>query len=413
MAKKTETKKTDTSRVEAREKTNKEKKISSEKAQEVKKAAGAKSKTTPLSNQEKTSEKKTASGSSNAVKKIPARTKVKEVSAVKPRTRKPPDKKDAAPKPEGIIETPTPAPSPPILPSGAMAVESAKFEMTPPVKYPQETAPPPHRPRELPLCYGDTKVVLLVRDPEWIFAYWEINNDTRNIHNLIRGRHNKTLALRVYDVTGVDFNGSNALRHYDMIINDYAVSWYLRMPEVDRSWCVDMGYYHETKGDFVTLSRSNIVRTPAGTISSSVDEEWMRVTSGQYAEILRLSGGLDVKDFRGSEHIMMKAISEKMKLQVERSEGVSGGIASAHIVKKPSSEKDFWLMVQTDLIVYGATEPDARVKIQGKEISLRKDGTFSIHFSLPDGVQVIPVKAVNGAGDMEREIVIQVKRETR
>jgi len=371
MAKKTKTekvKKANTSRVKTGEKTNKKKKISPE--------------------------------------------KVRRAAPVKPRPRKSPAKKETPPKTAGKVETPTPSASRPFSPSDTMTVESSKFEMTPAVQYPQVAAPPPPRPRELPLCYGDTKVVLLVRDPEWIFAYWEINDDTRSKHNLIRGRHNKTLALRVYDVTGVDFNGSNALRHYDVIINDYAVSWYLRMPEVNRSWCVDMGYYHETKGDFVTLTRSNIVRTPPGAISSSVDEEWMRVTSGQYAEIMRLSGGLDVKDFRGSEH-MIKAISEKLKLQVEQSQGISGGIASAHIVKKPLSEKDFWLMVQTDLIVYGATEPDARLTIQGKEISLRKDGTFSIHFSLPDGVQLIPVKAVNGAGDMEREIVIQVKRETR
>jgi hypothetical protein len=412
MAKKTETKKTDTSQVKTGKKIIKEKKISSEKVKEEKKASGAKSQIPFQSNQKETIGKKTASRSSDAVKKPPARTKINEASAVKPRLRKPPAKKDTAPKPAEKVKTSTPAPPLPIPPSDTLTVESAKFEMTPPVKYPQETAAPFARPRELPLCYGDTKVILLVRDPEWIFAYWEINDDTRDKHNLIRGSHNKTLALRVYDVTGMDFNGSNALRHYDVIINDYAVSWYLRMPEVNRSWCVDMGYYHETKGDFVTLARSNIVKTPAGTISSSVDEEWMRVTSGQYAEILRLSGGLDVKDLRGSEY-MMKTISEKLKIQVERSEGISGGIASAHIVKKPSPEKDFWLMVQTDLIVYGASEPDARVKIQGKEISLRNDGTFSIHFSLPDGVQVIPVKAVNAAGDMEREIVIQVKRETR
>ena len=47
--------------------------------------------------------------------------------------------------------------------------------------------------------------------------------------------------------------------------------------------------------------------------------------------------------------------------------------------------KGFWFNVNAELIIYGATEPTARVTLGGHEIKLRPDGTFSYRFSLPDG----------------------------
>ena len=70
-------------------------------------------------------------------------------------------------------------------------------------------------------------------------------------------------------------------------------------------------------------------------------------------------------------------------------------------------------MVNTELIVYGATEPDAKVTVSGKEIALRPDGTFSLRFSLPDGKQIIPVKAVSADSLDERVITPVVTKETR
>jgi hypothetical protein len=65
------------------------------------------------------------------------------------------------------------------------------------------------------------------------------------------------------------------------------------------------------------------------------------------------------------------------------------------------------------LIVYGATEPDAKVTVQGKPINLRQDGTFTLRFALPDGKQVIPVKAVSSDLEEERTITPIVTRETK
>jgi len=46
-------------------------------------------------------------------------------------------------------------------------------------------------------------------------------------------------------------------------------------------------------------------------------------------------------------------------------------------------------------------------------VAIRSDGTFSLRFELPDGEQIIPVRATSGDGVVTREIVPTVRRETR
>ena len=61
--------------------------------------------------------------------------------------------------------------------------------------------------------------------------------------------------------------------------------------------------------------------------------------------------------------------------------------------------KGFWFNVNAELIIYGATEPDAKVTLGGHEIKLRSDGTFSFRFALPDGKYDLPAVAVSADGD--------------
>lgn len=57
--------------------------------------------------------------------------------------------------------------------------------------------------------------------------------------------------------------------------------------------------------------------------------------------------------------------------------------------------RSFWFNVNAELIIYGATEPDAAVTIGGRPIRLRGDGTFSYRFALPDGRYALPVVATS------------------
>ena len=67
----------------------------------------------------------------------------------------------------------------------------------------------------------------------------------------------------------------------------------------------------------------------------------------------------------------------------------SGGLLPGGKARK------FWFQLDAELIVYGATEPNARVTLQGEPVKLRPDGTFTMRFSLPDSRQIIPAVATS------------------
>ena len=65
------------------------------------------------------------------------------------------------------------------------------------------------------------------------------------------------------------------------------------------------------------------------------------------------------------------------------------------------------------MIVFGATEPDAHVTLQGDPVRLRPDGTFTVRFSLPNCRQVIPAVASSANGLEQRTVVLAVERNTK
>jgi hypothetical protein len=79
----------------------------------------------------------------------------------------------------------------------------------------------------------------------------------------------------------------------------------------------------------------------------------------------------------------------------------------------PGRGRKFFFQIDAELIVYGATEPSARVTLQGEPVQLRSDGTFTMRFRLPDSRQIIPAVATSPDGSEERTIVLAVERNTK
>ncbi len=270
-------------------------------------------------------------------------------------------------------------------------------------KYYMPEAPREQRPvmQDLPYGYGIDRIVLQVRDPWWCHAYWEVRNDTmdrlRNELGDVFYKARRT--LRVYDISHIIFDGSNAHRSFDIHIDEHANNWYIETAGPGRSWCVDLGLLL-ADGRFITIVRSNTVHTPLDGPSWITDEEWM-IPEDMFARLYGMGVGF------GSSPVKVKKLWEQ-RLKRE----ITSGIASmASPVRKPK-EQGFWFVVNTELIVYGATESSAKVTVQGRHIQLRPDGTFSLRFALPDGKQVIPVKAVSCDNKEERTITPIVNRQT-
>ena len=90
--------------------------------------------------------------------------------------------------------------------------------------------------------------------------------------------------------------------------------------------------------------------------------------------------------------------SQELVLKQGASE-VAKDVTSKGAAKEAGEEKkrEFFFEIGTELIVYGRTEPDAKVWLNDKKISLRSDGTFSLRFALSDGK--IPLNFVAQSSD--------------
>jgi len=262
--------------------------------------------------------------------------------------------------------------------------------------------------KSLPDNYGDTKIVLLPRDPYWSFAYWEINAGVKA--DLIKKHGTDTrMGLRVYDVTGIEFTGSNANQYFDIFLNPYANNWYINLSEINRSWCVDLGFIL-SDGTFVLITRSNIVHMPRYGVSPIIDEKWA-IHQKDFESLIEASG---VDKIGKSSFGIQKAMMEHWQEIVSVSSGQLPSSPTRKGVSVPAEAKpkDFWLEAQAELIVYGRTVSTANLTINNKTIELNADGSFMIKFFFTDGTRQIPIKAVSQDKSMSKSIDFTVSKST-
>lgn len=148
------------------------------------------------------------------------------------------------------------------LMSEQLKVQETKFSIA------KETVPERALPGELPHSYGRDRLVILARDPRWIYAYWELSRvkDERLL--------NAAKVLRVYDVSRIVFTGANARRFFDVEIPGETDNWYIDTGDPGRSWCVELGARGPDRR-FIPLLRSNTITAPPEGPSNIADEEWM------------------------------------------------------------------------------------------------------------------------------------------
>ncbi len=137
-------------------------------------------------------------------------------------------------------------------------IEAAKFNLgqTKPVE--PQLASVDEGLAELPDGYGKTKIVLMPREPNSAYAYWDIPNEDKE---KLRKQGGEQLALRFYDVTGIDMDQQkpHSVRQYDC--EEMTREWYIEVPMSDRDYIVEIGYVTE-KGRWLLLARSLHVRIP-------------------------------------------------------------------------------------------------------------------------------------------------------
>lgn len=259
--------------------------------------------------------------------------------------------------------------------------------------------------QNIPDSYFETRIVLMARDPYWLYAYWEVSSETIKRANQELGEDigRSRTVLRVFDVTDIDFDGNNSHGYFDITLNGMANSWYLNAAKPNRSWCVEIAILTDN-GRYLVLARSNTVKTPSDSISGIIDEEWM-VTDQEYSEIFMREALISQ---RGSESIS-KIISKQLMSNIS-SESIGSLSSPALGVNQKNSF--FWMRVGAEVIIYGAAMPDAKVKINQNPVKLRDDGTFSIRFALYDGEHPVIVTGESCGGNHKKSFRIDITKNT-
>ncbi len=167
-------------------------------------------------------------------------------------------------------------------------VENAKYYTGP-----SRPAPAAGAYAELPAGYGEDQITIMARDPSVAYAYWEVTPARLEREKAWFGWDSK-LSVRIYDVTGVLFDGTNAAGYYDQDVSERIGNWYFDTGRPSHSFCADIGLL-APDGRFLTLARSNTITMPRDGVSDVIDEEWM-VTEEEFWKIYGFPGGLSSQE---------------------------------------------------------------------------------------------------------------------
>ncbi len=175
---------------------------------------------------------------------------------------------------------------------------------------PPSAASEPSENLQLPAYYSEDKLVLLIRDPWWLYGYWEVTpgREAEVMHQMASQNleREKTL-LRVYDMT--DCQGPISDIFFDIEIHHLNSHWYVDVGVPNREWMAEIGY-KARDGRFFALVRSNHVKTPPFGLSDVLDEEWL-MPDEMYFKLLSVIGGFESS---GGSHEIRRLLERSIRL---------------------------------------------------------------------------------------------------
>ena len=275
---------------------------------------------------------------------------------------------------------------------------------------------------------AETRVVFLPRDPQWAYVFWDIS-DTDRQDALADGADR--LCLRVADVTGLTSGSAHPHTLQEVVVDAHATEWYLPVPLSDRDYRVELGYRKGgPAGGWISLAFSSVARVPALHPSEQILDQFVPF-SLDAAPASTLPAPVEPADSGLHERLYQTATSRWRRLgrgseafhefddSADSSSALSASGAGLWASGRTESgaglaprQRSFWLVADAELIVYGATDPAARLTIGGEEVPLSADGTFRIQVPFRDGQQLYPIEATAADGEQKRSITLEFNRTT-
>lgn len=139
---------------------------------------------------------------------------------------------------------------------------------------------PAPEPAEIPWGYGKDRVTAAAIDPNRLYVYWEVTDEAiaRARAALGGAGDDAWLDLRVYDTTGVLFDGTNAHHHFDHGVGRSERQWFFHIGRPTSSVFVEVGL-RARDGGFARVARSGRVEFPRAEPVPWTDPEWMTVVA--------------------------------------------------------------------------------------------------------------------------------------
>ena len=275
-----------------------------------------------------------------------------------------------------------------------------------------------------------TTVVFLPRDPQWAYVFWELSDVDRR-QAMADG--STQLVLRVADVTGLGGGAAHQHTLMEVVVNSHATEWYLPVPLSDRDYRVELGY-RVASSSWRSLAFSGVARVPALHPSEQVLDQFVPFSLDAMAPVSDENFSVPAATAGIHERIYQVATSTSRTLGMGRgseafhttdsfslndqglhASGVgrwASGRSESGAGLSAARPRSFWLVADAELVVYGATDPAATLRIGGEIVPLAEDGTFRIQVPFRDGQQLYPITAVAADGEQTRHITLNFNRTT-
>jgi uncharacterized protein len=322
---------------------------------------------------------------------------------------------------------------------------------------------------ELPESYGTERLWLTARDPHWLYASWDLSNQQQQRYNASSADGH--LLLRAYEkavggplIAQADVHPES--RHWFVHVGRGGTKFVAELGYRDRggNWkTIAISHPTLTPPDtqaeddsvqFATLPPEVTFEELLEIVASAVDEhvplieaiqqlrthgytglprvesasrhEWTPAQARALAEVVSMDsvrrvwvGSLEITELvrRHMEHHPEQAVTSPTNVAISGEAlplGPEVSAISSELGKAPTlgREKGFWFNVNAEIVLYGATDPKAKIWIGDREIKLRADGTFSYRFALPDGAYDLPINAVSADREDVRSAHLHFNRST-
>ncbi len=275
---------------------------------------------------------------------------------------------------------------------------------------------------------GSTRVVFLPRDPEWAYVFWEISESDRE--RALESGANR-LFIRLSDVTGIEDGKAHPHTLQEVSVDSHSTEWYLPIPLSDRDYRVELGY--RFGANWMSLAFSAPAKVPSLAPSNQILDQFVPFSLDANVENAPLEppspiadsftdNGLHERLYQTATTNIRKTTigsEEFQEHQFNQSEHHASGAGlwdsgrnESGVGSFANRKRSLWLVADAELIVYGATDPSARLTIGGEEVPLTSDGTFRLQVPFRDGQQKYAISASAFNGEQSCNVTLDFERST-